>query len=367
MIDHAVNARGYTMLFAVSFTMLAIVPRMAGTQRWTWLALAPLLAIGFYIVPVMMYPAAIIGIWLLFSGLFDVEKARRLRYFIKLAIVFVAGAVLTVALYSPVMVTGDFMGHVQRQMEFGAHAAPTSQIADLQWRIEEFWTISSFGWPTVLAWLVAAGLVLSVVFGRKAGPYGNRLLYSVILGTGAAIFITKVTPPFWTLGFMLPFVAGPFGRRLGRRLDMAPAVRASEATRRRRHGGVHPAGAGSRCERRDRDPARPHAVAGGLRGCQGCRRRARRPAPGGGQGRCGPVYAPARCGTTSSGPGYPTPSRSRSRTRRRCRTTCTSWMWGRATSEQVEAAYYARGFTNTRIVKVLPNSRIVQFSKPREE
>jgi len=206
MIDQSVSARGYTMMFCAFVTMCAFLPRLVKLHRWTWFSLVVLLTLGFYVVPIMLYPAAIIGFWMLLSGALDVRRDRKPRYFLKVGIVYVAAAILTIALYSPAMVAGDFRGAVQNQMGHGRHAVMFSQIADLDWRVQTFWESTTHGWPDWLAVLILVGLGLGVVTSRRVGLFGNRLLLSTVLGMASVLLVTGINPPPWTLGFMLPLV-----------------------------------------------------------------------------------------------------------------------------------------------------------------
>ena len=59
-------------------------------------------ALGFYAIPIMLYPFGIFVTWLLLSAMFDKENPNKNHFIKGLFISCVSTAILTVALYTPV-------------------------------------------------------------------------------------------------------------------------------------------------------------------------------------------------------------------------------------------------------------------------
>ena len=105
LIDYSVEARGYTLLALICGLLLlnADVLRRPSAPRWAWASYAALSALGFYTIPIMVYALGAISLWLLVCLVLESPSPVRWRRLVIFALVTLASAGLTLALYSPVI------------------------------------------------------------------------------------------------------------------------------------------------------------------------------------------------------------------------------------------------------------------------
>ena len=102
LILYSTNARGYSMV-VLAFLLLVIVGAriVEGATASDWLALALLGALGTWTIPTMLYPFGAVVLWIGLSLLADGRSRRRdVR---RLGAAVVISALLTLALYSPIL------------------------------------------------------------------------------------------------------------------------------------------------------------------------------------------------------------------------------------------------------------------------
>ncbi len=72
LIDYSANARGYTLVCALTLCAAALAAYVKDHRnRIAWTLLALTCALGFYTIPIMLYPAGMLVVWLALSGLFS--------------------------------------------------------------------------------------------------------------------------------------------------------------------------------------------------------------------------------------------------------------------------------------------------------
>ena len=105
-IQYSINARGYTIVALITLLIFCLAiylkkhPNLAG-----WVFLVVLSALGFFTIPVMLYPFGAVYGWLFLSGIFDdIGQSYTLQRFLKY--LFSAGvgtALLSLLLYSSII------------------------------------------------------------------------------------------------------------------------------------------------------------------------------------------------------------------------------------------------------------------------
>jgi 4-amino-4-deoxy-L-arabinose transferase-like glycosyltransferase len=104
MVEYSANARGYglmvlSFLVAVAYAVdLLQTPRLRG-----WLVWAVAIALGFYALPLMAFPAGALALWILLETARGADPGSRRQTLRGLAIGIVAAAVLAAILYAPVL------------------------------------------------------------------------------------------------------------------------------------------------------------------------------------------------------------------------------------------------------------------------
>jgi len=97
------NARGYTIVCALTLVLLDLALRLRTTSSARlWIASVVVAALGLWTVPVMVYPAGGLALWLALSALIgDTTNGRKDLSLIALAVLVTA--IITALLYSPIV------------------------------------------------------------------------------------------------------------------------------------------------------------------------------------------------------------------------------------------------------------------------
>ncbi len=172
LISYANNARGYTLvaLFAVLTLALGDLVRRE-KNTFAWLLISVFSALGFYSVPVMLFPFGILFVWLFLENqLGDVNSGprgyRSKREFLLhwLASGFGA-ALLTLLFYLPILI---YSGPQQLfNNGFVAPLAWRDLVETLLQRFADTWAEWTFRVPLALGLLLLIGWTLGLIFHRR--------------------------------------------------------------------------------------------------------------------------------------------------------------------------------------------------------
>ncbi len=210
LIDYSTDARGYTMLCCFVLLCTAAMAEITRSGKRSAIVLFSIsAALGFYTVPVMLYPFAMLVVW----GL--ITPRRR-----EAAIASVAAAALTIILYVPVMfVSGVSMltsnPYVRAVPRFLQNALPYLDTVRLHLFV---------GIPLVLQILIGIGVVVAIA--RRALPP----MWIGIIAVIALVAIQRVLPfprvwlPLLVLLFITAAASWPWGERSESLIAAAVAV-----------------------------------------------------------------------------------------------------------------------------------------------
>lgn len=119
LIDYSTNARGYTLLSLLTIQIFLLgFYVLKHKNLFGWLMIILLSAIGFYTLPVMLYPFGALCIWFFLSMVFKQtsdEYPGRLNFLKYLLFCGIAVSVLSLLLYTPVFInsgTDSFFNNV---------------------------------------------------------------------------------------------------------------------------------------------------------------------------------------------------------------------------------------------------------------
>lgn len=172
LIDYATNARGYSLISLFTLLIFWIGAQLKKKSNLIlWLCLSLFIALGFYTIPIMLYPTGILFTWLIFSKLADdigkdYNRARFARYMVACALL--SGALIFL-LYLPAFLQSGLRSVVANPY---VSPLPWSEFPEtLQSRFQDTWREWNTGVPIYVTALFAAGLVLSLVFHRRISGY----------------------------------------------------------------------------------------------------------------------------------------------------------------------------------------------------
>jgi 4-amino-4-deoxy-L-arabinose transferase-like glycosyltransferase len=212
LVSYSVNGRGYTILFLLALLLTnfaAILVTQPGKPAL--IAYGITAALGFYTIPIFLYPMAGVSLWVAMTYLADQEpwqeRIRRLAVF--LGVCLLAG-LLTLVLYSPVIIFGSGLSSIIGN-EFVEPLDWQSFLANLGPRLVNVWDKWMIGLNPTLEYLFLGGFLLSVFFYRKVSNQKLPLQLCLILGMLILLFMQRVTPTprIWLYleTFYLMFVA----------------------------------------------------------------------------------------------------------------------------------------------------------------
>jgi len=206
--DYATNARGYTLFMLFSLLIFWVAARlMRQNNRFERGLLALFGALGFWTVPMMLYPFGAVCVWIGLSAIFDQQViavyGSRLRLIKYICAAGIATIILTGLMYLPVLLNSG-----TSQLFNNPFVAPLSA--------EEFWpTLFISRLPETYAELTRSlggfgqavliiGVFLSIVLHKKTGKYSIHGLAAVLIWAIPMLVWRK--PNAWarTWSFLFP-------------------------------------------------------------------------------------------------------------------------------------------------------------------
>ena len=196
-INYSVNGRGYTMLvlfglLLANFAGILVVRRSIPAL----VAFTLTGALGFYTIPIFLYPMAGISLWVVFTCLVTdeprQEKLRRLGEFIGACLLT---GVLTLALYSPVIFFGSGFSSIIGN-EIVKALSWSTFLENLDPRLLKAWNKWMIGIGPIVEYIFLGGFLISVLFYRKVSRQKLRLPLQVFLALAVAVLLVlqRVSP-----------------------------------------------------------------------------------------------------------------------------------------------------------------------------
>jgi hypothetical protein len=199
LVQYSVLARGYIIIGLITL-LLFIVGDYVRTRknRFAWLLIAVLSALGFYTIPIMLFPFGALYIWLFVSWVVSdtpayAPRSNFLKYWVGSGI---SAALGTIILYMPIIIysSDDFFGN--------------GFIAPLKWdifpittwtRLRNTWTDWTMSIPLWIVLLGVLGLLLSLVFHKRFSGQKFPPQLAFILWIATLLFARRpdMLPRFW--------------------------------------------------------------------------------------------------------------------------------------------------------------------------
>jgi hypothetical protein len=236
MIHYSSSARGYSLVTLLSLLTFGLgVYAVRKKNLAAWLLLAVISALGFYTIPIMLYPFGILFTWLFFTAF--TQSAIRVygSSFAFLKYVVIAGLLsigLALTLYTPIFLVSGlksvFANHVIASNSFPVFFANFLNTLGGIW---ESWLS---GHPS-MGWVLILGFILSLVFHRRIASVQVPVQIAAVLFPVAALVIQRPDSIARAWSFLLPFIViwtaagilAPFGlvrKRLANRFDLTQIV-----------------------------------------------------------------------------------------------------------------------------------------------
>lgn len=182
LVTYSVNGRGYTLLY---LAFLLSVPIGAYALRHrnivAWCAFAIVSAIGFFAIPVMLYPFGATVLWFAASACVDERGADRRTALIMLVAAGIGTVALTLDCYAPVAIARGY-----RALTSNADVAPQpwSHVwPALPAFLNVYLADMIDGLPRVVFWIVGFGLLGGLIMNARVSRWRVPLLIPALIWT----------------------------------------------------------------------------------------------------------------------------------------------------------------------------------------
>ncbi|HEY0036669.1 MAG TPA: hypothetical protein VGB66_08285, partial [Longimicrobium sp.] len=203
LVEYSTNARGYTLVALFFVLLLALAAYLArGGRGGGWPLFALWGALGFFTIPVMLYPFGIVCLWLLWTALAGDFAGGRNAGVRRLFATVAATAVLVLILYSPVFTVSGVGAVVGNQ-----YVAPRSWAelaAGLSASVGALWAQWNRDVPRWLALVLGAGAVFATLFHRKLSGYRVPPMLAGLAWPIPVVLLQQVVPFERVWLFFLP-------------------------------------------------------------------------------------------------------------------------------------------------------------------
>ncbi|MGB7158571.1 MAG: glycosyltransferase family 39 protein [Tepidisphaeraceae bacterium] len=205
LVDYSTNARGYTivaLIFLIMLTVADVIMRETLTRRAQWCAwatMAILAALGFYAIPVMLYPFGAVAVWM---GLHALRRRPAMR--IPLIASTAAAALLILLLYAPVFQRSGMEAVAGNK--FVRSLSWADVLARLPGMARDTWLLWMRDMPAAIVGALVIGVVASLVLNRR-DPVGRaHPLIVAVAWCALAVAVQRVVPYPRVWLFLLPLV-----------------------------------------------------------------------------------------------------------------------------------------------------------------
>jgi hypothetical protein len=201
LVAYSASGRGYTLLTLMLLITFALAVRLRDRRNvFAWALFVTVLTLGFFTVPVMLYGACAVGMWLLLSSM----GQRRREVFWELSAAASAVAVFTCALYAPIalrvgvdaIVANRFVSPLSNAVFF-------DNLPNFMAGLADFWAPAS-GLLVVLL----AGLAISFFAPGLEGREARLLHLALLVSVPVIVVIQRVLPYERVFLAFLPFYYG---------------------------------------------------------------------------------------------------------------------------------------------------------------
>ncbi len=201
LIEYSTNARGYTILCVCFLLALFLAKRLTTASSLAgWGLFAFVCAMGFYTIPIMLFPFGTIVVWLVFDQLSPGRTGGRAQLWRYALWSLLLTGLLVFVLYCPVLVT---MGW--RSLFANPFVSPQPQfLAMLSRSMPGNYQLVDRDLPPVLQYALAIGVVLSLILPRPDASQALRLAAAAVLWCSMVLLALRVSPYDRVWLFLVP-------------------------------------------------------------------------------------------------------------------------------------------------------------------
>jgi len=203
LIEYSVNARGYTMICLNFLLILSLGTYLKHSRNpAAWLLFAILCALGFYTIPIMLYPFGIVIVWLFLSTIFKDINLRASDLLKDLFFSLLIVALLTFMLYIPVFAASSLKSVIV------AGGSWSDFVAEFPSSLRSVWNQWNRDIPVGISFLFVIGFFTSLVFHRRLTIHRVPIILAVAMWCIPVLIVHRVIPYVRVWLFLLPLYIG---------------------------------------------------------------------------------------------------------------------------------------------------------------
>ncbi len=207
LIRYSTSARGYSLVCLIFLFILALASYLRQSRNpGAWLLFAVLSAVGFYTIPIMLYPFGIVVIWLFLTIILEKTGTGRSFLLKDLFIYVTVTAVLTLILYAPVLAVSGIKSLVANP--WVVSRSWSYFIAEFPSSLASLWKYWNRDIPSAVSLVLAAGFIISLVFHKRLSAHRVPIAAVAVIWCLPVVTAQRVVPDNRIWLFLLPVYIG---------------------------------------------------------------------------------------------------------------------------------------------------------------
>jgi len=207
LVEYSTNARGYSLLCLLFVSLIPLAAYAVRNQNWAaWSLFAIFAALGFYTIPIMLYPFGGICLWLVLSAANADARPPFRSTLLGLSLAVVLTVVITIELYTPVFaVSGPAAVFANKWVV----ASPVRVFFhQLPLSFASTWREWNRDLPLSLTWILTAGFLVSLLWHRRYSRSPIPLALGLFGWVVPLVLVQRVIPfeRVWLFALPLYFI-----------------------------------------------------------------------------------------------------------------------------------------------------------------
>jgi len=203
LIEYSTLARGYSMICFFFIAALALAKYLKDNKNiFAWFLFALLSSLGFFTIPIMLYPFGVVLIWFLLSILVKDTKLSRIFLFKRIIFFTTTTAIFTIILYTPAFIRNGIKSIITSNV-----IKPqlwSLFITSLKETTISIWNQWNRDIPIVLVIIFLISFLISLILHKKIASHKIPIIIPVIIWCVPLIFLQRTMTYERVWLFLLP-------------------------------------------------------------------------------------------------------------------------------------------------------------------
>jgi 4-amino-4-deoxy-L-arabinose transferase-like glycosyltransferase len=200
LIEYSTNGRGYTIICLITMTMIiAFYYALKNRNIFWWILLSILTGIGFYTIPIMLYPFIMVYGWALINIIFYYKNRAIL---IKYVVTILSSILFTIILYTPVILISGMKKLIRN--EFVMPQKISLFIMAIPKMIIDIYLMWNRDLSIIVMIILLLGFIYSIIYFNNISNIKVSIINLGILLISPLILLQRVIPPSRVWLFLLP-------------------------------------------------------------------------------------------------------------------------------------------------------------------